>query len=214
VVWLPGRTGAAVVEVEAGKPFRAVLPVPIDARGAVTLGGRPSAGVNARLRIVAAHQGAGDLDAALSPSTTADADGTFVFRGLTPGRYKVQAARDGIWLSQSVELTVEPAQPPAELALDIPEPGAPLAVEIVNRKGRPVPQLPLTLMRPDGPLATLWPTDFHTDAAGQLTLRGLEAGSHSIRLDGDPTPRRFQVPEARGQAREPEVVRFVFEETP
>ena len=41
VVWLPGRCGAAVVEIEPGKPFRAVLPAPLEARGTVTLGGRP-----------------------------------------------------------------------------------------------------------------------------------------------------------------------------
>ncbi len=214
VIWLPGRSGATVVEIEPGKPFRAVLPAPLEARGTVTLGGRPSDGVNARLRVVAAHQGRGDLDAALSLETTANANGHFILRGITPGRYRVQAARDGIWLSTSVTLAAEAGKPTADLALDIPVPGSETVLELVDRKGRPVAQRLLTLARPEGPLASLWPDGFRTDGEGRLTLRGLETGPHSIRIEGEPLARRLNVPEARRPASAPDVVRIVCDETP
>ncbi len=214
VVWLPGRSGAAVVEVEAGKPIRAILPAPLDAHGTVSLGHRTGAGVNARLRIVAAYQGQGDADAALSLATTADAQGHFILRGLTPGRYEVQAARDGIWLSPSVALAVEAGKPIPELALDIPEPGAPVVVELVDRTGRAVPQRPLTVARPRGPLAALWPAALQTDSAGRLTLWGLETGTHSIQIAGEPAPRRLQVLKAERDAHAPRIVRFVCDLTP
>ena len=64
--------------------------------GRVTLGGRPVDDRNAGLRVVAAHRGRGVLDEVLSLAATAQADGRFELRGLTPGRYAVQATRDGI----------------------------------------------------------------------------------------------------------------------
>lgn len=212
VVWLPGRSGATVVEVEPGQPFRAVLPAPLEVRGSVTLAGRPSAGADARLRVFAAHQGRGDLDAALSLETTADAQGQFALRGVTPGRYQVQAARDGIWLSPSVIVDVNAANPPGALTLDIPEPGAPIALEVVDREGRPVPGRSLTLARPEGPLAELWPSTLRTDTAGRLTLWGLEAGTHSLRIDGETNPRKIEAPAAGGVARAPRVVRLVCDQ--
>ena len=93
IVRIPGRTGAVVTAVETGRPVRVVLPAPRGVEGRVTLGGRPVDGRNARIRVVAAHRGRGDvLDEALNIEATAQADGRFDLRGLTPGRYAVQAA--------------------------------------------------------------------------------------------------------------------------
>jgi len=213
VVWLPGLCGAAIVEVEPDQPVRAVLPGPLAAAGRVTLDGKPALGRNARVRVVAAHQGRGPLDAALSLEASAQSDGRFELRGLTPGRYQVQAARDGIWLSQGVNLRVEEGKATPDIALDIPEPGATVVVEVVDRQGRPVAGRTITLARPDGPLASLWPTAFRTDGGGKLILRGLEAGNHSLRIEGEPDRRRFQVPEVRGDGPRVEVVRLISGES-
>ena len=184
------------------------LPAPRNAEGRVTLGGRPVHGRNARIRVVAAHKGRGVLDGALGLETTAQADGRFELRGLTPGRYAVQAARDGIWLSRAIELTVGPDKDPVPLALDIPEPGAPVTLQVVDRAGRPVADHPIGLVRPQGPLASLWPSSLRTDPDGTLTLRGLEAGRHTILIGDGKERREIEVPAAGGKAR-PTVERIV-----
>ena len=136
---IPGRTGAAILEVEPGQPGPRNATRARAAEGRVTLGGRPVGGRNARIRVVAAHKGRGLLDAALSLEATAQADGRFDLRGLTPSRYAVQAVADGIWLSRTIELTIDADKDPPPLALDVPEPGAPVTLQIVDREGRPSP---------------------------------------------------------------------------
>ncbi len=189
VVRIPGRTGAAIVEIEPGRPARVTLPAPRNAEGRVTLGGRPVDGRNARIRVVAAHEGRGLLDAALSLEATAQADGRFDLRGLTPSRYAVQAARDGIWLSRTIELTIGADKDPPPLDLDVPEPGAPVTLQIVDSAGHPVADQAIGLVRPEGPLASLWPASLRTDPTGTLSLRGLESGRHTL-LIGDGKERR------------------------
>jgi protocatechuate 3,4-dioxygenase beta subunit len=209
VIWLPGMCGAVVVDVEASRPVRAVLPDPLAASGRVTLGGKAIDGRNARVRVLAAHQGQGVLNSALSLSTSARSDGRFNLRGLTPGRYRVQAVRDEIWLSKSVEIQVEKGKAVPDLALDIAEPGATVVVEVVDRQGGPIAGRPLKLARPAGPLASLWPAGFRTDQAGKLTLRGLEAGTHLLQIEGESEQRPLHVPEIRDDVARVEVVRFV-----
>ena len=149
------------------------------------------------------------LDATLSRGASVQSNGRFDLQGLTPGRYRVQAARDGIWLSKSLELRVEQGKATPDLALDIPEPGVTVVVEDLDGQHLPVSGRTLTLDRPDGPLASLWPSAFRTDGSGKLTLRGLEAGFQSLRIEGELDPRPFQVPEVRGDATRAEVVRFI-----
>ena len=131
---------------------------------------------------------------------TARPDGTFRLDGLTPGVYRVQAARDGIWLSAALSLTVGEAgddRPP--LALDIAPPGAPVVLHLAGAPGRTV-----RLDRPPGPLADeLWPTTVATDGAGDLHLDGLEAGRHAVRpAEGGPAI-TFDVPPVRLPATSP-----------
>ena len=139
------------------------------------------------------------VDEAINVEATAQADGRFELRGLTPGRYTIQAARDGIWLSRTIELTVDPDRDPPPLALDIPEPGAPVTLQVVDREGRPVADHPIGLVRPEGPLASLWPSSLRTDPAGTLTLRGLEAGRHTL-LIGEGKEHREIVVRAAGES--------------
>ncbi len=137
VVRIPGRTGATILAIEPGRPVRATLPAPRTVEGRITLGGRPVDARSARIRVVAAYTGRGVLDEALGLEAVAQADGRFELRGLTPGRYTIQAARDGIWLSRGIELTIGAERDPAPLALDIPEPGAPVTLQVVDRDGPP-----------------------------------------------------------------------------
>ena len=173
IVRLPGLTGAAVTAADLGRPVRVTLPPPRHAEGRVTLGGRPVDGRNAWIRIVAEHRGRGDvLDDAFSLEATAQADGRFDLHGLTPGRYLVQAARDEIWLSASIDMTVAADKDPPLLALDIPEPGRAVTVMVRNRAGRPAANQPIGLVRPEGPLASLWPEGLRTAPDGSLELTG------------------------------------------
>ena len=210
VVFLPGRNGAKILPIKLGRPTRVALPAPILAQGIVTLGGRPPGIRDASIRIVASSQGRGVLNAALGLDVTAWADGRFFLPGLTPGHYIVQAARDGIWLSHSVELTVEEGKVPPPLLLDIPEPGEPVALEFVDRAGRPIAGKAITLVTPNGPLSVLWPTTYRADAAGLLMLWGLTAGNHTISIPDTMTRQLFfQVREAATVSTPPSLRRVV-----
>jgi hypothetical protein len=193
VVSLPGSTGATILPLEPGRATRLVLPAPVAAEGTVSLGGRPIAGGGGRIRVVAAHEGRGMLDGALGREATATPDGRFTLPGLTPGRYVVQAAREDVWVSPSVELVVAPGQAPPPLTLDIPEPGEAVTLKVVDPDGHPLADEALRLARPAGPLAGLWPATYRTDASGMLKLRGLPAGPHVVALADASGETPFQV---------------------
>jgi protocatechuate 3,4-dioxygenase beta subunit len=198
--WIPGLTGPVVAVVEPDRPLRLILPEPAGASGRVALDGRGIAGRNARVRVVAAAEARGALAVAFSREATADPDGRFRFPGLAPGRYIVQAARDAIWLSKSVPLVVEPGKDAAPIDLDIPEPGASVALDLFDQRDRPIPGLSFTIRRPEGPLAAALPVTYRTDDRGSAIVRGLEAGAQSLVADGDPRPHAFTVPLPRTEA--------------
>lgn len=182
VAWLPGAVGGAVV-APAGAT-RIVLPPAVSAAGTVTVGGRPPAGLHGRLRVLAEYQGRGKLAAYLSVRATPQDDGTFALPGLTPGTYRVQAAVDGIWLSETTTVTVA-AAPVGPLTLDIPSPGGPVAVHVTDAAGRPAVHVPVTVDRPAGPLTDLcWPPAFTTDGAGVAVIPALEVGRHVVHAGG------------------------------
>ena len=211
VVSLPGRHGAAIVPLEEGPARRLVLPPAIEAEGTVKLGGRAPRGDGSLVRVVAAHQGRGVLDAALGLATTAGPDGRFTLAGLTPGRYMVQAARDGIWASKAVELRVEPDKVPPPLALEIPAPGESVTLEFVDHAGRPLADVSITLAYPQGPFASLWPATLRADASGRLTLRGLAAGPNSVSISGTTEAATFLVGEAPGRPGQAAVKRVILQ---
>ena len=80
-----------------------------------------------------------------------------------------------------------------EPVLDIAEPGEAVAVTVVDERGLPVADLPITPVRPEGPLAGLWPAAFRTDASGTVVFRGLEAGTHRLLIDGRPVRQELRV---------------------
>jgi hypothetical protein len=178
VVSLPGQYGPTIVPVEEGKISRVVLADSAEVEGRVVLGGRATDG-GSEVQVFAAYQGRGVLDGVLSHQLSPGLDGRFRFNGLTPGRYLVQAARDGIWLSKSVELRLEANQAPPSIVLEIPAPGEPVALEFVDPQGKPFADRAVTVIRPEGPFAATWPLILRTDAAGRIIFRSLEAGSHT-----------------------------------
>lgn len=200
IAWMPGLTGAVLVPCAQGRDVRVVLPPPSHISGRVTVGGRSALGLPGTIRVRAAYQGRGRLNALLSRDVTARPDGAFRLDGLTPGAYQVQAARDGVWLSAALPLTVGAAEnDPRAPALDIGPAGAPVVLHLAGAPGRTV-----RLDRPPGPLADeLWPATVTADGAGDLRLDGLEAGRHAVYpAEGGPAI-MFDVPPARLPAASP-----------
>jgi len=195
VVSLPGRCGAAIIPLKKGTTeFRAVLPPPVSLRGHVAVGGRSVTGLKARFRVLAAFQGKGKLNGALSIEANAQDDGSFELAGLTPGSYQVQAAMDDIWLSKCARLEVG-GKPLAPLVLDVPAPGAPVVVRLVDGNGRPMAREEAAIERPAGPLqARLWPKTLRSDGAGRIVLEGLEHGEHKLTLTGTGTAHAVRIP--------------------
>ena len=187
VVWLPGSTGAIITPNLRGTTAPIVLPAPIALRGHVTVGRKTVAGINSTFRITAAYQGQGQQNLLLCREATAQTDGSFSLDGLTPGTYKVQASRDGIWLSPTQTLTVHASATLPEIMLDIPLPGQAVDLQLTDAKGNPMPGAEVTISRPDGPLTdAVWPATFTADGAGDLHLEGLNAGSETVTVFSAP----------------------------
>jgi hypothetical protein len=184
VAWLPGTSGAVIVPYTPGETKRITLPAPNAVHGHVTIGGAPVTGLPSSFRVLAVSQGHGKLDPVLGFDLTTQDDGSFDLRGLTPGTYQIQAARDGIWLSETKTLVVGD-QPLPDLAFDIGAPGAATIVHLRNAHGKPSGLKSIHVARPAGPLTDiLWPDTFPVDSAGDVRLEGLETGPHQI-SDGD-----------------------------
>ncbi|WP_169973129.1 carboxypeptidase-like regulatory domain-containing protein [Tautonia rosea] len=211
-VRLPGSNGAIVFradDADAEAP-RVVLPPPITVSGLVTIGGKPIGDRLGQIQVSAQHQGSGALSLALSLETTSRADGSFALSGLTPGRYLVQAARDQVWTSPSIELLVTDGEPLPDLALDIPEPGVPVLLQLVDANDRPAPDQPFRVVRSEGPYAARWPLTLRTDTTGSALLHGLETGTHTLQVKGTIEPLVIEVPPANDHSAGPLAVRAVL----
>lgn len=182
ISWLPGHCGAAIIPLPetVNQPLSIVLPPPVHLRGRVTVAGDGETVDNGTLTVRAQHEGNGKLGDLMSIETSASADGKFELAGLTPGKYRVQAALDGIWLSPSVEFVAgEKALEP--VTLTIAEPGGPVLVKLTGQRQRQPEKL--TVNRPEGPLRErLWPKFLTPDGAGVVRIPALEAGKHLVRV--------------------------------
>jgi hypothetical protein len=181
VAWAPGRNGASIVPFpdRLDEPLVIKLPPPISLHGKVVVEGDGETVTNGTLTVRAQYQGRGKLDDWLSVETTAGADGAFDLSGLTPGKYRVQAALDGIWVSPSVEFAAGD-QPPEPIRLTIAAPGGPVLVRLSGHQKESPPKL--IIDRPAGPLTDrLWPKAL-TDVSGVIRIPALEAGRHVIRV--------------------------------
>lgn len=132
------------------------------------------------------------MNSALSVTATAEADGHFTLAGLTPGAYLIQASLDEIWLSPEISVRVSDKNP-KPIRLDIPGPGVPLRIQLLNSAGKPAGGKSIEIDR-TGPLATLWPSQWTSDVAGWIYVPTLEAGPHRIRVQGVSQPVSVQIP--------------------
>ncbi|WP_337177492.1 hypothetical protein [Paludisphaera sp.] len=198
VAWAPGLAGPAVATVKPGEPLRMTLPEPAGAAGRATVGGAAISGGDARIRVVLATEGKGAVAAAMRREATADADGRFRFPALAPGRYVVQAIRDELWASKLVPLVVAPGEE-AKVAVDVPAPGATVALELVDRRGEPIAAA-FSIKPLAGPIADLAPIAGRSGDDGRALLRGLPAGLLGLAVEGVPSPFALDVPPARAGA--------------
>jgi hypothetical protein len=196
VALLPGQCGGVAVpmsRIQNGN-WRVSLPKPVSLRGHVTTAGPDSMADETSIQIEAAYQDMGFLNPLFSISTSADLKGNFVLAGLTPGPYKVQAARDGLWLSQTMDVSVAETDP-HPISLAIRAPGGPVLVHLKSPGGMPVVGKPMTLGIPAGPLADeLWPTSWTSDGAGTVYIPTLQAGPNSIGIPSSSAVQTVTVP--------------------
>jgi hypothetical protein len=178
VAWLPGVAGGSTVPYDPRQKSRITLPKAIAIHGRVTVGGSPTANLHSAFRILARYQDHSKSNTLLSIDTTAQTDGTFVLAGLSPGRYIVQAARDGIWVSASQTLTIgENSDLSREMKFDIPVPGRILDLQLRDASGKPILGAAVAVAPLAGPLTTeLWPSIIPADGAGWVHIEGLSAG--------------------------------------
>ncbi len=158
---------------------------------------------------MAAREGTARLNALFSQYVSADPEGNFELPALAPGVYQVQAALDGIWLSESARVTVSAdAASLKPIVLNIDEPGPASTVAVVNGRGKPSPDVKVTVVRPAGPLASrLWSHPFTTDGAGVAQIPPLEAGQHIVRIEGIQGESRLFVPPLSDQKAPQGIVR-------
>jgi hypothetical protein len=152
----------------------------------VTVSGGSAADWSNQFTVLASYEGQGRLDDILSVVVSPERNGRFELAGLTPGRYRIQAAMDDIWLSTAVSVVVDADEVRSEpLILDMGRPGVPSVVRCVDPDSKPVVGCRVELLRPPGPLTeALWPIIFRSDGAGVVNLPPLEAGEHSFRVIG------------------------------
>jgi hypothetical protein len=185
VAWLPGLTGPRITTLDPAEkePLVLKLPPSIQVNGKVTIGGRGLSGQIGQVRVLARPIDQDCLQNQFPIDTSAQADGTFELAGLVKGKYQVQAALDGIWLSSAQEFSVADNAPPDPIEINIPEPGGRVVLRIENADGTVATHTPVRVVRPAGPLAEiLWPKSFAVNAHGQAYLPALEAGENSIRI--------------------------------
>jgi hypothetical protein len=194
VAYLPGACGATIQTsaVHPDEPVHLALPSPISLAGKVTVGGASPSHRPGTIHILAAFQGRGFLNSALSVTTTAQADGRFTLAGLTPGTYLIQASLDEIWLSPPEKVRVV-GTTSRTIRLAIGLPGAPIRVKFLDSAGNPVAGKSIMIDR-TGPLAALWPEQWTSDNAGVIYIPTLETGRHNLRVLGVAKPVAVDVP--------------------
>jgi hypothetical protein len=200
IAFLPGMCGATIQPAPklGDAPLRLALPEPLSLSGNVTVDRsalRPGSG---SIRVIAAYQGESFLAPWLSVEATADADGNFALRGLSSGKYQIQAALDEIWLSAPVTVTMGERNPePVHLAISAP--GAGLRIRLLGPDNKPVAGEAITIDR-EGPLSGLWPQQWVSDGAGVVFVPTLESGKHTIRGKRLTKPEVIEVPPLRTAA--------------
>jgi hypothetical protein len=198
IALLPGECGGVVLPMKSLPEHGAkiVLPRPVSVRGVVRVAGKSAADWRNRFLVTAEYLDRTDVSEMFDLTVDPSLDGSFELVGLTPGKYRVQASLDGIWLSSSIEIVVDgDGRSIGPLELDIPHPGLPSILRCADAEGRPVVGAKFTIRRPDGPLAErLWPAELIGDGAGTVHVPPLEAGEHVITCLDDHREHRLTIP--------------------
>ncbi len=184
VAWLPGRCGPTVLPTEPRQKglVKIVLPPPVGVTGKVTVGGKSAAGLKATIRVVAVDDSKKALPWVYAIKATPDADGQFRLDGLVPGKYRVQASLDNIWVSKTIVLNVTKAGAKG-IELDILALGEPIEVKVLGEDGKPLPNEEVKPVLPSGPLTDIiHHGNLTSDAEGKVRLEGLPAGKHLLKI--------------------------------
>lgn len=196
IAWIPGKTGRAIVPLsftgDEPDELDVILPRGIPVTGQVTIGGKSPLVVPAPVTVVLQSATESRVSLLTAQKITANADGSFAFNDLTPGRYVCQAALDDLWLSPSIELEV--TDEPANVKLRIPSPGGTARVRFQRPDRSPWQRQMVEVNWPDGPLTRkLRPTTYTTDFAGELILDGAPVGTIGVRRHGDSTWHKVEI---------------------
>lgn len=209
VAWLPGNYGARVVPLPAlpgagnsgaenNNELKIVLPNPATVRGVVTINGKSTLGRPASLRVLAEFHGREKLSPVLSVQTTANADGSYELRGLTPGDYDLQACVEEVWLSLPQQFSVPEGKESSQIIdLDVPALGAAAQFQFVDGNGKALADQSVRLLAPElsGPLGkSLRTATVRTDHAGVLRLEGLAAGEHELTVESASSNSKVRIP--------------------
>jgi len=153
--------------------------------------GQPLRGAEVRLRSFAAGASApGSPSAAQATSATTDANGRFVFEGLSAGRFRLVASHDsylddnrGMPGLRGKLLTVVPGQHVNDVVIRL-VPNGSIAGHITNEAGKPLRGVSVQAMKSSYPRGRRELRDVAhaaTDQAGEYRLPGLAPGKYYIR---------------------------------
>jgi len=148
---------------------------------------RPLKGADVRLRSLPTDSGTASVSR--SGSTSTDADGRFVFNGVTPGRYVVLASRDGYVSNRGDNfrlrgvLSVAPGQHVNAIVVRLLPDGA-IAGHVINDAGKPLRDVSVLAMKSSYPHGRRELQDVAhavTNDAGEYRIESLAPGKYYIR---------------------------------
>jgi len=149
---------------------------------------RPLKGADVRLRSLPTDPGTASVSR--SGPTSTDADGRFVFNGVTPGRYVVMVSRDG-YVSNRADnfrlrgelLSVAPGQHVNDIVVRLLPDGA-IAGHLINEAGKPLRDVSVLAMKSSYPHGRRELQDVAhavTNDAGEYRIESLAPGKYYIR---------------------------------
>ncbi len=149
---------------------------------------RPLKGADVRLRSLPTDSGMASVPR--SGSTSTDADGRFVFNGVTPGRYVVMASRDGYVSNRGDNfrlrgelLSVAPGQHVNDIVVRLLPDGA-IAGHVINEAGKALRDVSVLAMKSSYPHGRRELQDVAhavTNDAGEYRIESLAPGKYFIR---------------------------------
>lgn len=149
---------------------------------------RPLKGAEVRLRSLSTDPGTASVSR-LGPTST-DADGRFVFNGVTPGRYIVMVSRDGYVSNRGDNfrlrgelLSVAPGQHVNDIVVRLLPDGA-IAGHVINEAGKPLRDVSVLAMKSSYPHGRRELQDVAhavTNDAGEYRIESLAPGKYYIR---------------------------------